>query len=282
MNGIMRGRFPFIIALLMAACSAKSQYYYKDIILSKQNQENWKSLRDQKAKEVNIVSLDANDEPTPGFTCTQKISSDFSSISTYTKSTDIPESTVTTYYNPIGRLIKTVDTSDTFKSVTEYFYNEAGQLSSLLNSSVETDNQIMAVEKHVWIYENGSLKQMIKIKGESDSTIVRLEKDEKGNVVEEKPVHAGQSLPSTYYYYDEQGKLTDIVRYNQKAGRLLPDYIFEYNSGHVSSMLFVPSGSTDYQKWLYSYKPNGLKESEICYDKKRQVVVKINYTYNLR
>jgi YD repeat-containing protein len=278
----MSGRFPLIIVFLLAVCSARSQYYYKDIVLSRQNQENWKSLRDQKAKEVNIVSIDANDEPTPGFTCTQKISSDFSSISTYTKSTDIPESTVTTYYNPAGRLIKTVDTSDSFKSTTEYGYNESGELSSLLNNSVETDNHVVATEKHLWIYEGGVLKQMIKIKGESDTTIVNLEKDEKGNIIEEKPVRAGQKLPSIYYYYDDGGKLTDIVRYNQKAGRLLPDYIFEYNSGHISSMLFVPSGSTDYQKWIYSYKPNGLKESDICYDKKRQVVVKINYAYSLK
>jgi YD repeat-containing protein len=282
MFGIMSGRFSFIVALMMAASSANCQYYYKDIVLSKQNQNNWKKLRDQKAKEVNIVSLDANDEPTPGFICTQKITSDFSSISTYTKSTDIPESTVITYYNPIGRMIKTVDTSDTFKSVTEYYYNDAGQLTSLLNTSVETDNQIEAPEKHIWIYESGSLMRMIKIKGTSDTTVVSLEKDEKGNIVEEKPVHAGQNLPSTYYYYDEEGRLTDVVRYNQKAGRLLPDYIFEYNEGHLSSMLFVPSGSTDYQRWIYTYKPNGLKESETCYDKKRQVVVKINYTYNLR
>jgi YD repeat-containing protein len=278
----MSGRFPLLIVFLLAACSARSQYYYKDIVLSRQNQENWKSLRDQKAREVNIVSIDANDEPTPGFTCTQKISSDFSSISTYTKSTDIPESTVTTYYNPAGRLIKTVDTSDSFKSTTEYGYNESGELSSLLNNSVETDNHVVATEKHLWIYEGGVLKQMIKIKGESDTTIVNLEKDEKGNIIEEKPVRAGQKLPSIYYYYDDGGKLTDIVRYNQKAGRLLPDYIFEYNSGHISSMLFVPSGSTDYQKWIYSYKPNGLKESDICYDKKRQVVVKINYAYSLK
>jgi YD repeat-containing protein len=278
----MSGRFPLIIVFLLAACSASSQYYYKDIVLSRQNQENWKSLRDQKAREVNIVSIDANEEPTPGFTCTQKISPDFSSISTYTKSTDIPESTVTTYYNPAGRLIKTVDTSDSFKSTTEYYYNESGELSTLLNNSVETDNHIVATEKHLWLYEGGSLKQMIKIKGESDTTIVSLEKDEKGNIIEEKPVRAGQKLPSIYYYYDDQGKLTDIVRYNQKAGRLLPDYIFEYNSGHISSMLFVPSGSTDYQKWIYSYKPNGLKDSDICYDKKRQVVVKINYAYSLK
>jgi YD repeat-containing protein len=278
----MSGRLTLIIVFLLTMCSARSQYYYKDIVLSRQNQENWKSLRDQKAKEVDIVSIDANNEPTPGFTCTQKISSDFSSISTYTKSTDIPESTVTTFYNPAGRLIKTVDTSDTYKSTTEYYYNNAGELSTLLNNSLETDNQIVATEKHLWIYEAGSLKQMIKIKGESDTTIVNLEKDDKGNIIEEKPVRGGQKLPSIYYYYDDQGKLTDIVRYNQRAGRLLPDYVFEYSSGHISSMLFVPSGSTDYQKWIYSYKPNGLKESDICYDKKRQVIVKINYSYSLR
>jgi YD repeat-containing protein len=278
----MFGRFPLIIFLLLIAFSSKSQYYYKDIVLTRQNQDNWKSLHNQKIREVNIVSIDANDEPTPGFICTQKISSDFSSISTYTKSADIPESTVTTYYDPNGRPIKTVDTSDTYKSTTEYSYNEAGNISSMLNNSIETDNHIVATEKHIWIYEGTKLKQMIKIKGETDSTIVLFDKDENGNIIEEKPVRTGQKLPSTYYYYDNEGKLTDIVRYNQKAGRLLPDYIFEYSSGHVSSMLFVPSGSTDYQKWIYNYNSNGLKENEICYDKKGQVVVKINYTYNLR
>jgi YD repeat-containing protein len=276
----MVGRYLFILVFLSSAISSKSQYYYKDIVLAQQNQSNLKLMRDHKIHEANIVSLDANDEPTPGFICTQKISSDFSSISTFTKSADIPESTVTSYYDAKGRLIKTVDTSDTFKSTTEYSYNEAGNISTLLNNSVETDNHIVASEKHLWIYEGTVIKQMMKIKGETDTTIVNFEKDEKGNIAEEKAERAGQKLPSIYYYYDNEGRLTDIVRYNQKAARLLPDYIFEYNSGQVTSMLLVPPGSTDYQKWIYSYNGNGLKESEICYDKKRQVIVKINYTYH--
>jgi hypothetical protein len=150
----------------------------------------------------------------------------------------------------------------------------------MLNNSVETDNHVSATEKHLWIYEGKALKKMIKIKGETDTTIVNLVKDEKGNVIEEKPVRAGQSLPSVYYYYDNEGRLTDIVRYNQKAGRLLPDYVFEYNSDRISSMLFVPAGSTDYQKWIYQYDSNGLKASETCFDKRKQTVVKINYTYS--
>ena len=59
---------------------------------------------------------------------------------------------------------------------------------------------------------------MIKIKGETDTTIVNLIKDEKGNIIEEKSVRNGQSLPSIYYYYDNDGRLTDIVRYNKKPG----------------------------------------------------------------
>jgi hypothetical protein len=179
-------------------------------------------------------------------------------------------------------MVKTVDTSDTFKSTTEYTYNDKGEVSVMLNNSVETDNQIVTTEKHIWVYDAGGLKQMIKIKGETDSTTVTFVKDEKGSIVEEKPVRGGQSQPSLYYYYDNDGRLTDIVRYNQKAGRLLPDYVFEYNSGRLSSMLFVPNGSTDYQRWIYVYDANGLKTNETCYDKKRQVVVKIRYSYNTK
>jgi YD repeat-containing protein len=192
----------------------------------------------------------------------------------------MPASWLITEYNSMGRLIRTTDTSDTYKSTTEYTYNDAGQLTSLINNSVETDNQVSASEKHLWVYDGGQLKKMIKIKGETDTTIVNLIKDEKGNIVEEKSVRNGQSLPSIYYYYDNDGRLTDIVRYNQKADRLLPDYVFEYISDRISSMLFVPPASTDYQKWIYQYAANGLKLSETCYDKKKQMVVKINYNYS--
>lgn len=278
----MHVRFFLLFIFLLNVLPAKSQYYYKDIVLSRQNQENWKAFRDQKVKEVNIQSIDANNESTPGFDCTQVISPDFSSVTTFTKSANTPASTLTTYYDRSGRIIKTVDTSDTYKSTTEYGYNNDGEIISLLNNSVQTDNQINATEKHIWIYEGTQLKKMIKIKGETDTTIVTLIKDEKGNIVEEKSVRGGQSLPSVLYYYDSDRRLTDIVRYNQKAGRLLPDYVFEYISGRISTMLFVPNGSSDYQKWQYGYNSNGLKASETCYDKKRQLVVKIIYNYSFR
>ena len=275
----MRVRFLLIFVLLVAVFRSNAQYYYKDILLARQNQDNWKAFHDKKVREVSIQSIDANNEPTPDFTCMQKVTTDFRSIETFTKSANVPASTLTAYYDQSGRMVKTVDTSDTYKSTTEYTYNENGQVSMMLNNSVQTDNQIVTTEKHIWIYDAGSPKKMIKIKGETDSTVVLFVKDEKGNIVEEKPMRGGQSQPSVFYYYDNDGRLTDVVRYNQKAGRLLPDYVFEYNSGRLSSMLFVPNGSTDYQRWIYVYDANGLKTNETCYDKKRQVVVKIRYSY---
>jgi hypothetical protein len=278
----MRARISVLVSFMLLVISAKSQYYYKDIVLTRQNQGNWKSLRNQKVKQVNIQSIDANNEPTPGFVCTQTISKDFGSIATYTKSADIPPSTLTAFYDGNGQLIKTVDTSDLFISTTVYGYNDKGEIVSLMNNSTETDNQVSVTEKHLWIYEAGKLKNMIKIKGETDTTIVTLVLDEKGNIAEEKSVRGGHPLPSVYYYYDNEGKLTDIVRYNQKAARLLPDYVFEYNYDRISSMLFVPNGSTDYQKWIYEYNSSGLKTRETCFDKKKQVVVKINYEYSFQ
>jgi hypothetical protein len=272
-------RFPVFFVFLLTGFSVKSQYYYKDILLTRQNQANWKAYRDQKVKEVSIQSIDANNEMTPDFVCKQTVTPDLSEISTYTKSANIPPSTLTAFYDRNGRMIKTIDTSDTYNSTTEYAYNETGQVISLVNNSIETDNHVVATEKHLWIYEGGLIRQMIKIKGETDTTIVNFLKDEKGNIIEEKPVRGKITLPSIYYYYDGDSRLTDIVRYNQKAGRLLPDYVFEYNSGRLSSMLFVPTGSSDYQRWIYVYDANGLKSNETCYDKKRQVIVKIRYNY---
>ena len=276
----MSARIFLLFVFLVAAFSSNGQYYYKDIVLSHQNQDNWKLLYDQKVREINIQSIDANNEPTPGFECRQNISSDFGSVITFTKSTDLPASTLISYYDHTGKMIKTVDTSDTYQSTTDYVYNENGDISSLTNNSIETDNQSGTLEKHLWLYENGTLKKMIKIKNETDTTIVSLVKDEKGNIAEEQPVHNGQSMPSIYYYYDNDGRLTDIVRYNQKAARLLPDYVFTYNSDRISLMLLVPTGSTDYQTWRYEYNSNGLKTSETCYDKRKQVVVKIIYAYS--
>src|SRR5260221_11715316 len=138
----MRVRLPLLIVFLLTIFTAKSQYYFKDIVLTRQNQANWKLFHDLKVKEADILSIDASDEPTAGFSCTQTFSSDYSTITTYTKSANMPASSLIVNYDRNERLVRTTDTSDTYKSTTDYTYNESGQITSLINNSVETDNQV--------------------------------------------------------------------------------------------------------------------------------------------
>ncbi len=275
-------RYFLVLILSLTALSGSSQYYYKDILLNRQTQDTWKSYFTNKVSKVTILSTEKNGEPTPDFICTQTVSPDYHSIQTFTKSADVQSSNLQTFYDVKGRLVQTVDTSDRYKSTSAYDYNEQGELISISNTALETDNQVKAIEIHNWIYKEGKAVQMIKIKGGSDTTTVNFTADEKGNIIEERPVHGKENLPAVYYYYDNERRLTDIVRYNEKAGRLLPDYVFEYNTQRISSLIFVPSGSTDYQRWFYEYDPHGLKTRETCFNKQKEVIAKISYQYSFQ
>ena len=60
----------FCLALSMQA--AKAQFYYNDIVLTRQAREKWKIYQQAKVKSVNIMSMDAANEPAEGFTCEQQ------------------------------------------------------------------------------------------------------------------------------------------------------------------------------------------------------------------
>ncbi len=81
--------------------------------------------------------------------------------------------------------------------------------------------------------------------------------------------------------HDTDNRLTDIVRYGLKAQRLLPDDVFDRQygvGGRLSSMLVVPEGSNDFQKWFYEYDEKGLKTNDACYNRRSQLLGKIEYT----
>jgi hypothetical protein len=104
--------------------------------------------------------------------------------------------------------------------------------------------------------------------------------DDKGNVIEEKSRIGGLLQPGIYYYYDLDNRLTDIVRYNMRAKRMLPDYMFEYNEqGQLYTMLTPMQNMGDYQKWYYSYDAKGLKQKDECFSKSKQLIGKIEYQY---
>ena len=271
-----------LLLLLARVCSA--QYYYKDVVTIRQNEARMQLYRDNKVKSVKLNSFERDGSPTEGFTGSQEISADGSRISTHTKATGSPESWIIATYSPQGITLKTTDTSDTYRSVSDYQYDAQGRIQSILNTAIETDNHLKDLELHLWQYDaSGKPSAMIKVKNNTDTTFIRFVLDEKGNIAEERAVRNKTELPAIFYYYDADNRLTDIVRYSLKAQRLLPDNIFEYGEGgRLSSMLVVPEGSNQYLKWLYEYNEKGLKVKESCYSREKELLGRIEYQYTFK
>ena len=75
--------------------------------------------------------------------------------------------------------------------------------------------------------------------------------------------------------------MTDIVRFNTKAGRLLPDYMFEYSANNQVSQKIttLSAGGTGYLIWRYAYDDRGLKTTEASFNRNKEMTGKIKYSY---
>lgn len=274
------------VFLLVIAQAGEAQYYYKDLVVNQETTDRWKLYKENQVKAVNLVSTEADGKPTEGFLGEQTITADYSRIVTHTKSAGTTDSWIITDYTPQGHILKNTDTSDTYQNVSEYRYDAQGRISSIADTSLETDNHFREVEVHQWTYDQAHPDKpvsMLKIKDGTDTTYVRFVIGDKGNVTEEHARRLGEELPVIYYYYDADNRLTDIVHYSVRAKRLLPMDIFEYENGRVSSSLIVPEeGSSFYQKWYYVYDDKGLKAKDFCYNKEKELLGSIEYQYSYK
>lgn len=265
--------------LLFFYSGTQAQYYYKDLVSAQQLMEKLHHYKAQSVKSVNFLSFDANNQPIEGFNGGQTVSADFLSIETNITDPLSGQSQSIAHFDANGKLLETIDSSDGFRNNTYYSYDEQGRISKILTESISAGG-FEIKELHVWTYnDKNKPASMLKIKNGKDTSFVRFVADDQGDPGEERAVHQGQPLPVYYYYFDQQHRLTDIVRYNERAKRLLPDYIFEYEDGRLATMLVVPEGNSDYQKWYYSYDADGLKLQDACYSKTQTLIGRVEYKY---
>ena len=268
------------LVLLLFSMPAFSQFYYKDQVATKEIISRFQLYKVNKVNAVKLNSFQGNEPVTEGFVCEQKMNPSKNQLVTYTKTADAGESYLTAVYNNQGLLIRAIDSTEETVSSSNYSYDAQNRLIELSIESRAKDNSSRTTEKHSWKYNaQGKPASMIRTKNGADTTLVNFVLDENGNVIEEESLKQGTGQGKVYYYYDEKNRLTDVVRYNVGARRLLPDYIFEYEDDELSTMTVVPEGSDDYQKWYYTYDENGLKQADFCYDKKNQLLGKIEYSY---
>ncbi|MFT3933741.1 MAG: hypothetical protein QM726_09020 [Chitinophagaceae bacterium] len=282
MNRKLKISFASVITAIFAfATTANGQYYYKDIVVTAQISANYLALKNNKVTNVAISPVTAG-KPDAPITIEQTINPAQDLVVTYTKTPDDGgESWLKSYYNKKGLLILSTDSAEDVVTRSYYTYNADNRISSITSKS-EPVNSASETEVHNWFYNsNGQPVKMVKIKDNTDTTNVSFIPDEQGNPGEERAIRKNGNVGTIYYYYDAQHRLTDVARYNKKADRILPDYMFEYNEGaQLSQMILVPEGSNDYQTWKYLYNASGLKEKEICYNKQKQMAGSVTYTYS--
>lgn len=284
----------FVLAALLPfflVQAASAQYYYKDVLSIRESVQQQQLYSQNRIRSVQIQSFDPDGTENKDFLCHQSVTSDYTVLETESGSIATGKSTLeTTFSNDAdhSKVLRSEDSSRDAVTTTLYTYDARGSVASITSTSRTADTSttdttnFSSTEAHLWQYDAaGHPTQMLRIKNYADTTFVRFQLDDKGNVSDEISVRKGATTEHYYYYYDDNHHLTDIVRYNTHLAQMLPDYMFEYDatSGKLSKMTVVEAINSSYLVWYYEYNPDGLRVKEFCYDKSKQLIGTIGYTY---
>ncbi len=271
-----------ILLLTVFSAASKAQYYYKDIVSNKQVISEKQGFKEQKVRNILVHSFEGNGDDSPGFFCEKKISKDYRRIETYTKSNITGKSLQTAYYSDKDQLLQSTDSSELSSTTSLYQYDANGQISNIISNSHSNDEDFSTrlVEEHRYQYDAKGLPvQLLRIRNMKDTVQIIFTADDKGNIIDEKDM--GKNGKHYYYYYNDKNRLTDIVKFNVVKNKLMPDFVFEYNSdGQVTQMVTVEEGMTsDYYTWKYVYN-DGLRIIEKCFSRENILLGYFEYEYD--
>jgi hypothetical protein len=271
------------ILVITCSLSTHAQYYYKDIIGTQEMNQLIKGYTNNKVLAVTATGFDDAGTRNNDFSEIHdfNIARGLLKISTQNQ-TDITNQ----YYrfDKNGFLTSVSDTSSSIISITSYSYDDKNNLVAIKNMASDGSDSIFINEVHQWFYNTeGRPVRMLRVVNNTDTTDVRFTLDQHGNVVEELPFIKKVSREKTYYYYDDNNRLTDIVRFNVKARRLLPDYMFEYSPANqvIQKITTLSTKGLGYLIWRYVYNDNGLKTKEASFNRDKVMTGKIEYSYRV-
>ena len=260
-----------------------SQYYYKDIIATADLSRLMKSYVDNSVRKVTATGITPEGAPSKDFSETYEVLNNGTALKITTRINQVTSSLLHRF-NEKGLLLSTIDSASGIKNTISYNYDVNGRITSITNSSVDISKkaEFTQTEAHIFSYENGHLKNMWRIINNTDSLQVEFVYDNNNNLIEEWNVKRGVFSDPFDYYYDDKNRLTDIVRFNNKANRAIPDFIFLYDENNrIIQKITTSSGqSIGYFIWRYAFNEKGLKSKEAMYNKDKVLLGRIDYTYN--
>lgn len=265
---------------VLFSVAAQAQYYYKDVVGTAETATMLRSYKSGKVGRVVLSSFDADNTRTEDLVAEQQFDAATGTLKTITRSGVDGNTTLVAHSDASGRVVKTVDSSENSLSTTTYQYAADGKLLNVLSVSSDKAGTFSVQEEHQWQWEGNRITGMLRIRNKKDTTVVTFKHDEQGNIIEEHAQRNGVKQEPVYYYYNDKAQLTDIVRFNNKAKRLLPEYMFEYNdAGQVIQRITFPTNNSEYTIWRYQYNNQGLRIREAIYNKQKQLTGKVEYSY---
>jgi len=273
---------PFII---FCSLSLQAQYYYNDIIGTQETNNLMKNYTANKVKTVSATGYDNRGVKATDFSELQEVKENgrllrSSTINNFNKTTTYSR------FDEKGRVTNITDSSAQIQGITTYVYDENNRISMVQNTVKDSANAFDHIETHQWFFNTaGKPEKMWRIISSTgtgaDSLEVRFVTDEDGNIAEERTFRKGIETSYLYYYYDDKNRLLDIVRFNTRLKKLLPDIMFEYdeNDNVVQKTTTTSSLNLGYLIWRYIYDEKRLKTKEVLFNNDKQITGKIDYTY---
>ncbi len=276
----MLRQFVFFISASIITSGIKAQYFYKDIWNTQQLIKDFSILKNENIRIVSIQSFDDDGSQSEGFFCEKRVDKNYTRTETISRSNMTPQSKLTSVYDERGLLLKTIDSTEISYNKTEYDYEKLKVKLIKFFTKSDDDSGSISETREYFYNSNGKLEKMIRKKNNADVSTVNFTSDEKGNIIEEQELIKGSKGKKYLYYYDDKNRLTDVVHFNERAKRLLPDYMYEYNQlGQVRQLIATEDGSSNYFIWKYTYNDRKLRETETCLSKQKRLLGSIQYQY---
>jgi hypothetical protein len=272
-----------LVIVLFICTNLSAQHYYNDIVGPQELGSRMKTYADSKVKTVTATGYDEAGSKNADFNEWQEVQENGSILKITTRDRQLVNRV---YYgfDEKFRLISARDSSAEIQVITNYQYDAGGKLQLLTISRKDAKTEFNETEQRQWKYDGGGrLLKMWRIVDGKDSTEYRFTIDSTGNVGEEQLFRRGTGINPVYYYYDEKNRVTDVVRYNTKHKKLIPDVslIYDENDRVIQKITTLAIGKViDYLIWRFAYNEKGLKTKEAMFGKMKQLKGRIDYAYS--
>jgi len=277
-------KYLFSILLSLSLYSLKAQFYYNDVIGTIETNARMSLLVSQQIGSVAATGFDEHGAKNTDFNEWQEIG-DNGRLMKVTTRNKFEKNTVYYRFDAQQRLLSVTDSTNTGYTQTLYTYQDNNNYPvSVKTTTSDKSEEFDDTETHLWEYGTDGLpEKMWRIKNNIDTTEFRFTRDERGKVADEQLYRKGKKFGDpVYYYYTDNGMLSDIVRYDKYEKMLLPETLFEYDAaGRLAQKMVVTSNRTrDYMIWRYAYNTAGLRTKEVLFDKNKKQTGRIDYAYS--